>query len=407
MGRGVEPGDGTPLLDLETPLPSSAGEELTREQGILFVVAVVTAAVLTLALVRYPLSLQVGGWIEQAFERTLSLSEPFTPLFVLLMAFVAVAVHEAGHFLAGLVVGFRLHSMRVGPVSLVRESGKWRVTARRNMMDGLTAMEIVRLPRLHQRMFTYVAAGPASSIGVALVALVVLAAAKPGPSWLGLTLASLAFFSLVIAVTNLWPHTTRGMLNDGARLRLLMRAPKRTRRWFAINALLMQAGEGLRPRQWNRRWLRCASELQDNSADALSANWLAFVAWSDENNQARAATHLERCLELIGLAAPDVRELLILEAAIFTAWFRCDARRAGEWLQRLRHPRYVPPLMRIRAEVALDCANRDYDGAMAKWQRGQTLIDQLPQGRLQSSSHSLWSEWLAEIRARQQALSAG
>ena len=408
MGGSVETRGRTPLLDLAVPLSTSRSEELlSRTQEVVCIAAVAAAAAATLILMRLPVNTHIGAWIERAFGNSLSVSEPFEPLLILIAAFAVVAIHELGHFLMGLAVGFRLHSMRIGPIALVRETGRWRLTGPRNMMDGLTAMEIVRIPRLHRRMFAYIAGGPGSGFLVSLLCLVPMFAAKPGPGWLGLALASLAFFSLLVSVTNLMPHTSRGVLNDGARLRMLLRSREETRRWFAINALLMQASAGIRPRNWNRRWLGCATAIQDRSVDALSANWLAYVAWSDENNAANAAIHLERCLELIMLAAPDVRELLILEAAIFTAWFRGDAARSEEWLKLVRHPRYLPPLMRIRAEVALDCAHRDFNRAVAKWRRGQDLIQQLPEGRVQSSSSHLWSEWLEEIRTRQQTLSGG
>ena len=64
------------------------------------------------------------------------------------------------------------------------------------------------------------------------------------------------------------------------------------------------------------------------------------------------------------------------------------------------------PLMRIRAEVALDCANCDFSGAVAKWRRGQQLIERLPDGSAQTSSEHRWSEWLEQIQAREDAVAA-
>ncbi|SRR5216684_6782683 len=145
---------------------------------------------------------------------------------------------------------------------------------------------------------------------------------------------------------------------------------------------------------WNRRWLRVACTHTDISITKFYANWAAYEAAADMQI---AAECLERCLAGSAILEPEQRDVLILEAAFFTAWRRSDADKATVWFNRLTHPELVWPLSRVRTEVALSCANRQFGEALNKWEHGLTMIRKLVAGAQSEQHQASWLEWRRQI----------
>jgi len=64
----------------------------------------------------------------------------------------------------------------------------------------------------------------------------------------------------------------------------------------------------------------------------------------------------------------------------------------------------IPPLLGIRADVALLCSRMKYEQALTGWQRGFDLVAALPVSPEQKRLKDGWMEWQAEIRERQLAV---
>jgi hypothetical protein len=110
---------------------------------------------------------------------------------------------------------------------------------------------------------------------------------------------------------------------------------------------------------------------------------------------------LERCLEFAHKLPLSIRDLVAQEAAVFTAWFRNDGSLADKWLTQVKKPVLMQRLVRLRLDVALRCAHRDYDAAALAWQEGLTFIERATAGRSQEKLKESWMEWHAEIEERQ------
>ncbi|HET6179725.1 MAG TPA: hypothetical protein VFE61_22575 [Candidatus Sulfotelmatobacter sp.] len=159
----------------------------------------------------------------------------------------------------------------------------------------------------------------------------------------------------------------------------------------------------VRSKHWKRTWLNAAVSAQDGSVDDFAANRLAYASANDRKETVNAALHLERCLELIGLLGSSIQDLVVLEAAVFTAWFRKDAVTAQKWLAQVKRLKAVPQSMRVPADVAMTCARKEFDPALRRWQEGFAFIEQLPATSVREKLRASFLEWRAEIEERQQA----
>jgi hypothetical protein len=326
-----------------------------------------------------------------------------------LLSFVlTVVVHEVGHLLAGWIVGFRFSYISVGPLSLKVEYGRLKLRLQRAMpAAGYAGMHLDRVRRLRRRLLFFTVAGPLANLlsatGAAILLDYFLSASK---SWLYFPTQVFLGISLFIGLVNLVPFRLGMLYTDGARIAMLLSSRPRARRWICIMALANQNQRGVRSKHLRRTWLEAASSLSDGSVDDFAGNWMAYASANDRKEASLAALHLERCLALVNLLGPTTQDLVALEAAVFTAWFRKDAVTAQKWREQVRKFKAIPELPRIRADVALLCARVEYDQALIAWQRGFAFIEALPVSAVQKKLKDGWLEWQTEIRERQQVVAA-
>jgi hypothetical protein len=312
-----------------------------------------------------------------------------------------VAVHEFGHLLAGWAQGFRFSFVAVGPVSVRLQHGLLKIRVRREMRAlGYAGMHVCGVRRLRRRMLVYVAAGSAANLLSLPLALFLTNRAFPLYSWGAAFAAEFVMISVMLFALNVLPLGSRSS-SDGSRIAMLLRSRERTRRWITTIAVGGQKRKGTRAKDWRQTWLRAATSLHDNSVDEFSGTWLAYISASAKEDAALAAAHLERCLQLVHLLRPSIRDLVAQEAAVFTAWFWKDAPLAEKWVSQIKKPKLIQHLPRIRVKLALCCAHRDFAGAGDIWQQGFTFIEKLPATLSRDRLRESWLEWQGEIQERQ------
>jgi hypothetical protein len=94
---------------------------------------------------------------------------------------------------------------------------------------------------------------------------------------------------------------------------------------------------------------------------------------------------------------------VILEAAVFTAWFRSDAATAQKWLAQVNRINALPQLVQLRADVCLSCARKEFDAALTRWQEAFGFIEKLPASPAQETLTDDFLEWRDEIEERRLA----
>jgi len=91
---------------------------------------------------------------------------------------------------------------------------------------------------------------------------------------------------------------------------------------------------------------------------------------------------------------------VFLEAVAFMAWHRDDAEKAQTWFGRVTRPERASPMLRRRVQIALSCAHRDFDRALAEIDEGLNLSDKVAAGRRAERLKSSWKEWRSAVRKK-------
>ena len=217
-------------------------------------------------------------------------------------AYVAVVlVHELGHAVAGLLSGFRVPFLYIGPVRVEwPKEGGMRLALNRRL--GLWGGAVLVLPRKHpdrnaldvfrRRTIAVFAAGPGASILVGSAALgysLFFPAASPRPYGQGLSwLQLLALMSLVIGVGQIVPLRIGNQRSDGLRILSLLRGRPGTDQTL-LDAMVFANADGVRPRDWPLPEPGGLERITD-----LTTQMLIYYAFLDRGRHAEAWAVLGR-----------------------------------------------------------------------------------------------------------------
>jgi Zn-dependent protease len=316
---------------------------------------------------------------------------------------LAVIAHEIGHLLAGWMVGFRFSSITIGPIALRVEYGRLRAGFRRVLpAGGYAGMHIDRIRRLRRRLLRFIAGGPLANLFTAALTASWLVYSPPRSFALATSLELFWMISALIAIVNLVPLRIGMLYTDGARMLMLRSSLPKARRWITLSAIGNQSQNGVRAKLWKRTWVNTAARVGDRSIDDFAGNWVAYAAANDRKDGSVAAVHLERCLRLANLLGPSLRDLMALEATVFSAWFREDAATAEKWFSQVNRLKALPKLLQFRADIALRCARREFSSALSGWQEAYAFIEKLPDTAIKKRLQEGFLEWRGEIEQRQQ-----
>ena len=289
----------------------------TRAEFVSAVYGALAGAVIAVAAIVWHASgrpaLSSHDWIRQWFSATL----PGWPLGIRLALVAigaiaglvaAIGVHELGHVVAGLGLGFRFNSMRVGRLQIDR---RFRLSWSRAVGRGASGMATlfpVGTERLSQRAVGLLLGGPGSNLAAAAVILAL-------PFDKGPFFVSVVFWCLILGTMNLVSFRRGSFASDGRRILMLLRHPAQAERWLAILTLNAELSEGVEPESMSADFIAKAIAVRDDSFDTVSAHVLAYLARFFQHDDARAAGALEICLSHAGSAPPAIREALMCEAA--------------------------------------------------------------------------------------------
>jgi hypothetical protein len=298
--------------------------------------------------------------------------------------YLMLAIHEFGHVAAGLCVGFRVRSYRVGPLLV---SSPFRLSLYRGpgaVVNGVAELVPVVSDKLPWRGVAMVLGGPAANFLSAIVLFLL-----PVPT----TVFSACFiaFSVANGVSDLLPFESRLGVSDGRRIGMLLRQRERGERWLALLRLGGEVSEGVLPETLSADFLARAVAVRDESADTVTAHALAYWAAFHQDRDAEAGHLLETCLAYSGHATPALREALMSDAAVFQARRRKRADLAEQWLAEI--PVKASPWLRSRAEAAILESRGDIGGALNKLDEVEVAIRALPDSSRRGTVLILLQRW--------------
>jgi hypothetical protein len=404
----------TPILDLECPLPeSNRWDRLSWRQTFLIVILPLLAAFLLVPAFlilsdRNPLAAKffksVGAMFDRVFKGSADQDPVLYFLFYFFSLLLILLIHELGHVAAGAALGFQFKRIRIGPLTMLKSANGIKFTLQRiSSLDGLAAMEIPQHRKLRRKLFIYIAAGPfANLLSGACAWLFVTSQFSVGlPPVFRQSLQFFSGLSVLIPLANLIPYLRHnGMFTDGARLMSLAGSRAKTRRWLCLIALHARIKSGAPLRDLNRTWISQAFAISDKSLDALQGLWIAYLVENDHENAETAARYLEQCLERFRIASPEFQKMLLMEGAIFQAWFRDDEQKARIWSERFGSSKSMPLLNQLRLAICMHWTGRRYDEIASAWEQGRIHIENLPPSPANDTLRRGWLEWKNQMDAK-------
>jgi hypothetical protein len=344
----------TPLLDRREPLPGATPKGQTTHVllGVALGVAIVVGGL------RY-------AWLDAIGPVCLA----FLPAF-----YLAVLVHELGHLVAALALGFRWREFAVGAIIIRREAGRvrWHFVASRLVAGG----QVQGVPRssdgVRGQFLIVLAAGP---IATALLFVVLLF--LPRSPWT----TALGLCNVLCALTSWLPYYTGGYVIDAKAMLLLRDGGPEGDGLAAVLFLAAADGQGVAPRDWDAGKLAQLEAAADAPLAATAAVlMLAYTLDVGEPDAIVAAT--ERALARASTAIPLHRRMILETAAYVQGIFRREAALAAAWLADARNVKGVASEQDWDADSmgAIALAAGAVDEARGHFRRALGRLDRHPPG---------------------------
>src|SRR5579859_5632837 len=385
----------TPVLDVFRPLPPQTKEGLSAGEYFL-VSSLVILMLIGLSSLRA---------IVTAISANPTDAGRWSALLAPIIAALSVAgVHEFAHALVAYFSGFKITGVRIGPLDVGRHARCGEPYCGDALTMGLAVLE----PRvgaesdavLRRRLMAISLAGPLANLVFAAGLGIVLTLGHQS-FLIAYTLRIGAAFSVMLAVAALLPDVNRrGNFSDGARLLMLFKNNEKAERWLSNIRCQMALNLGRHPREWDESSVGHAAAVNDDSRDAFTARWLAYL-WAAERQDITCATkYLESALESLRFATPKLRDHLFLEAAVFQAWFRDNPSKALFWVYRIRSKR-LTRLQKQRLDIALLWAEgRLFDAWEKLVQNYLALLGELPESPGRQLAEESALEWKRQTESR-------
>lgn len=297
------------------------------------------------------------------------------PAVALLAAFVmSVVLHELGHLLPSLWFGFYVPRVSLGPLSLTRAQGPWRLRYSRNWFSA----SVAAIPRdetaWRARMLIVVAGGPLASLLTFVSAAYLLEKFGAAASFVSLT----AQLNLLIFLFGLVPNSRHASVRNDARLFLTLLENGCEAEQIKLYHLITQLQiAGVRPRDYPRDLIHRVAASTGNYDLMLFAALAVFLWALDSGDAGLAAVWDSRANELLEDHALRLRDTVLCESACFDIVHRGALDSAARKLRGIRFAN-LPPWLQQRAKAALYIAEGSRASALSMLQQARAS---LPKGR--------------------------
>lgn len=256
-------------------------------------------------------------------------------LSIVVVCFLTLALHELGHLLAGLHVGFRPYLYVVGPLRIEWNVGE-RIRVQLNRNAGLSGGACVCLPAdtqdLPRRFAITLLGGPLMSLLVGVFGLALALLPTGAPVVVRMQVGLLGTISSLIALVTAIPMPNGAFLTDGARWLRLRRGGLLAERDAALLQMYALTLTGIPTREWPETTLHSALAVEDGSIFEAGAHYFAYLCRLDRREIIQAGTHLDQALEIMEPMNAGLQAAYRLEAAWFAAWHRGDVATAQAFL---------------------------------------------------------------------------
>jgi hypothetical protein len=187
----------------------------------------------------------------------------------------------------------------------------------------------------------------------------------------------LGICSLLIAAVTLIPNRVGGFTSDGAALRMLWQRSPDATHWLTVSALMGEAFDGVRPRDWTAERVALLGTIDDASPMAAGCHSMRLQVAVDRDDPDGAADALARLRATMHAAPAIARASLHMAEAwmALTDGRVADARSAYD----AGASGFLEPHVRHRVHAAVLFAEGDQAGARAAAAAGLRALESAPQ----------------------------
>lgn len=244
---------------------------------------------------------------------------------LLISLWAHVLLHEAGHALAGMAVGFRAVAFGVGPLRAERGTEGWRLRWGGGLKGGVGGFALmlppegIALRRGPQAVFLL--GGIAMNLGLATLSFIALAAFPEAMAPARGALGVFAIIGVALGLANLVPFSAGGWMSDGAGLRQLWRAPDEALAMFRMQQIVASSMNGTRPRDWPLALLpdAPAAALDGSNTVALSLALFRLTRALDAGDDIAGDAQARALAEVWPGVAPLLRPGLAISMSGYAA----------------------------------------------------------------------------------------
>ncbi len=283
-------------------------------------------------------------------------------LMVIPTFFLVIAVHEAGHAIAGVWMKFEFRMMVVGPFLWEKEPAGWKFKWNKNVntSGGLVICLPMGNENLIKRFSVYLAGGPLASLvlaGIGYTGYVFLGSMQDQAVLQGLRYFSMlmAWLSMAIFVITIIPMQVGGFSTDGGRLLRIQRGGEAARFEIMLLKIISTSTGGIRPRLWVQEELQEAFTLAKKLDAPFSVYLHSFFhqAAFDKGDMDAAEQHLKNYMEEAHKIPDGIRNSVWLDAAFFYAFARRDLATAEQYWNKFSPSALIPKAQIFATEAAI------------------------------------------------------
>jgi hypothetical protein len=314
------------------------------------------------------------GALLYAIALLLQFGSAYLPVLVvgtLLVAFMAVVVHESGHVAGGLAAGFKIQRFVVGPVDIVRRKSLHLRLINPSLPLGWVeiAQSYSNVPR--SRALLFAAGGVLANFGMAALCLLLsyclnepnlpneparrasfaqrlLIPHNQAAAWLGIAFVLNLCFSLWSAI----PIRGRIVSSDGCQILELLRGGPSAELGRLLGVLSAGLANAVRPRDWDAALVERLLSARNGGPGDVMANLYAYYHALDAGEIQRAGELIDQAAAQCEKSRLGSHQSVFVEAAFFEGRHRRDARRAQHWFDMVQRGQ-LEEQTRLRAEAAV------------------------------------------------------
>ena len=292
----------------------------------------------------------------------------FIPIF-----FVVIAIHEAGHAIAGVWMKFNFKTYIVGPFMWEKDLKGWHFKWNKNVntAGGMVICMPVGIENLTKRFSVYAAGGPIASLLLTLFAYgfySLIPSSNTSIEILRNAMYIIAVLSLIIFITTAMPMRANGFSSDGARVFRLLKGGDTARFELLLLKLITNASAGVRPKEIDGNDLTEAFVLAKKIKAPFGAYLHSFFYQSelDKGNIDKAEQHLQDYITEVESIPKGIRNMVWLDAAFFYAYAKKDLEKALDYWYQFQPAALIPKAQIFATQAAINLLKNQNELALTE-----------------------------------------